>query len=387
MDMHSRDQYLKELQKEYVRADKKEKRRLLDEAEKRTNLVRKYLIRKLNVCNRWQKKGRKRKEIYDGEVRAALAKVWEIFDHPCGQRLTPLLKGEVDRLRRLGELPCSDEVAEKLKRIGSTTIDQKLKHHKEGLYRSRRRSKPKFSSLLYQKIPTRLNDWDTSVVGNLAVDIVEHCGFSKRGEYINSLAVTDISAGWWEAQAMMGRGQYPAFEALKKIRSRAPFRWREIHPDNDPTVLNFHIFSYCQIEEIRFSRSRPNKKNDNCYIEQKNWTHIKKKFGYLRYDTPEELQVINDLCENELRLYMNFFQPVMKLKEKIRVGGKIHRKYDFPKTPYQRLMESGQIAEEKKEELRTCYLSLNPAQLGRAIQAKLDKLYQIYREKMKNANS
>ena len=262
-------------------------------------------------------------------------------------------------------------------------------------------SKPK--SLLYQKIPVRLNDWDTSVIGNLDIDFVEHCGSSKKGHYINSLSVAEVGSGWWEGQAIMGRGQEPTLKTLEEIRRRTPFRWLEIHPDNDSAFINAHLWKYCQPvpwpksyqdglacdrpggEKIRFSRSGPNRKNDNCYVEQKNWTHIKKIFGYLRYDTVAELNMINDLYENELRLYKNFFQPVMKLKEKIREGGRVHRKYDLAKTPYQRLMESDQISSEAKEQLKAIYLSLNPAQLKRAIEAKLDQLYKIYQAKRRSS--
>lgn len=228
----------------------------------------------------------------------------------------------------------------------------------------------------------RLNDWNTSVIGNLGIDFVEHCGSSKRGFYINSLSVSEIGSGWWEGQAIMGKAQEPTLKSLDKIRKRTPFKWLEIHPDNDSPFINDHFLrDTSEKESIRFSRSRPGRKNDNCFVEQKNWTHIKKVLGYLRYDTTEELKIINDLYENELRLYKNFFQPVMKLKEKVREGGKVHRRYDTPKTPYRRVMESDQIPEERKEELKKLYLSLNPAQLKREIEAKLDRLWEVYQRK------
>lgn len=260
---------------------------MLDEYCRNTGQNRKHVIWKIrHGMLSPPKSPRKRKEIYGEEVRAALAKVWEIFDHPCGQRLEPLLRDEVGRLRKLKELVISDETAQKLKKISSATVDRKLKHEKEALHRLRKKGVSKPYSLLYQKIPMRLNDWDTSMIGNLAVDFVEHCGSSKVGEYINSLSVTEISSGWWEGEALMSRGRYPTLEALQNIRKRTPFSWLEIHPDNDSAFINAHLLKYCQQEHISFSRSRPNKKNDNCYVEQKNWTHIKKIFGYLRYDTP-----------------------------------------------------------------------------------------------------
>jgi len=151
--------------------------------------------------------------------------------------------------------------------------------------------------------------------------------------------------------------------------------------DNGSEFINQILYKYCWREGLEFTRSRENKKIDNAYIEQKNWTHVRKVFGYLRYDTYEELVIMNDLYNNELRLYKNFFQPVMKLISKERIGGKVKRKYDVPQTPYQRLMESDQIPEEVEGELKGIYLRLNPAQLKRSIGAKLAEPYQVYEEK------
>jgi len=391
MNMNARDQYLSVLRKDYLKTEsKKEKTLLLNEYCKNTHLNRKYVIRKINHSWLWDEEGRvkttikKRKRQYQEETIQALVKLWEIFDYPCGQRLKPLLLEETERLRKLGEINISDKVAKQLKEISSATIDRRLKEKKKIMFlKLRKRGFAKPKSLLYQKIPIRLNDWDTSIIGNLGIDFVEHCGFSKQGEYINTLSTTEIATGWWEGEGVMGKGQYPTLEALKRIKERTPFVWLEIHPDNDSAFINAHLFKYSQEEKIGFSRSRPNKKNDNCYIEQKNWTHVKKTLGYLRYDTQEELSLINSLYRNELRLYKNFFQPVMKLSKKTRIGGKVKRAYDTPKTPYQRIMASNQILEEVKRNLRALYLSLNPAQLKKEIEEKINRLYQIYEEKKK----
>jgi hypothetical protein len=224
MDMHSRNQYLKQLRIEYLRTrSKKARSRLLDESQKRTGLNRKYLIRKLRVISNLDKKKaevRSRKQVYDGQVRMALVRCWEIFDYPCGQRLKPLLSEEVQRLRELGELICSDEVADKLKRISARTIDEKLRHQKEveGL---KRKYHLKTHPLLYQKIPVKLShEQDRTKLGNVQIDLVEHCGQSVRGKYIHTLSTTDITSGWWEGKAVMGRSQEVVFKGLKKIRER-----------------------------------------------------------------------------------------------------------------------------------------------------------------------
>ena len=387
MDMYSKNQYLKELRKEYLKTkSKKEKRELLNEAEKRTGLERKYLIKKLKPKSNLDKEPgqrKKRKIIYDGYVKVALVDLWRILDYPCGQRLEPLLKNTdiIERLRAFKELNCSDEVALKLKRISFRTIDEKLKHQKE-IERIGKKYQKKVHPLLYQKIPIKLSDeWDRSQLGNIQTDLIEHCGQSARGEYINTISNTDIASGWWEGEAIMGRGQIPTQEGLQRARKRFPFKWKEIHSDNGTEYINAHLFRYTEKERLGFSRSRPNKKNDNCFVEQKNWTHVKKYVGYSRYDTKEEREILQDLYDNELRFYKNFFQPVIKLISKERIGGKIHRKYDIAKTPYQRVIESKEVPEEKKQELKKIYQSLNPAQLKRTIDRKLDLLYKTYQKK------
>ena len=268
-----------------------------------------------------------------------------------------------------------------MKRISSATIDRKLKHQRELLHLSRSRGRPKPGSLLKQKIPIKLTEWDTSKVGYMEVDLVVHCGSSTLGEYINTVSSTEVSSGWWEGEAIMGKSQEHSFWALKEIRERTPFEWKGLDSDNGSEFINQILYKYCDREKLEFTRSRPHRKNDNAYIEQKNWTHVRKVLGYLRYDTPEELMIMNDLYHHELRLYKNFFQPVMKLVSKERIGGRIKRKYGVPHTPYQSLMESGQVSTEAREELKGIYLSLNPAELKRSIEAKLDKLYRVYEEK------
>ena len=382
MDMHSRNEYLRVLKERYLKVrTRKGKSRILDEYCSNTGQARKYVIRKIGPgVDLRPRQRKKRQETYDGEVKAALARVWEIFDYPCGQRLKPVLQTEVERLRRLGELKISNDVALKLREISSATIDRKLAHQREVSHLLRSRGGPRPGSILKQKIPIRLTEWDTSKVGYVEMDLVVHCGSSTLGEYINTLSTTEVSSGWWEGEAIMGKSQEYTFQALKRIRERIPFECKGLDSDNGGEFINDILYKYCRREKLEFTRSRPGRKNDNAYIEQKNWTHVRKVLGYLRYDSPKELMIINDLYQHELRLYKNLFQPVMKLASKERIGGRVKRKYDVPQSPYQRLAGSGQVPEETKRQLEAVYLSLNPAELKRSIDAKLDKLYQIYVE-------
>lgn len=388
MNMESRNQYLKELRTEYLKTkSKRERGLLLNEAAERTKLNRKYLMEKLKPKSNLDKlpSGRKkRKQYYDNCVRVALVCCWRIFDHPCGQRLQPLLKDEVNRLRKLGELNCSDKVAEKLKEISFRTIDEKLKHAKE-VERARHKYKVKANPLLYKQIPIKVfSEQNRNILGNMQIDLVEHCGASAAGEYVNTLTATCISSGWTEEAAVMGKSQENTRAGLETERTDCPFSWKEIHSDGGTNFICDHLFRYTDKTDLGFSRSRPYKKNDNCLVEQKNNTHVRRLVGYLRYDTIEEQNILNDLYRNELRLFKNFFQPVIKLISKERIGGKIHRIYDKPQTPYHRLLSSREFPQEKKLELMKIYDSLNPAELKRGIDKKLDLLYKAYRTKRNN---
>ena len=383
MDMRSRTQYLETLIPRYLKANRKGKTSVLDEYCFNTGQNRKYVIRKISQMAFGEPKVRKKRTVrYGHDVREALWKVWKIFDGPCGQRLQPLLETEVGRLRDLGELRISDKTYNKLLSISSATIDRLLRSKKEG-WKVQRRYGNRKAGLIAQRIPLRLTDWDTACVGYVEMDLVFHCGSSTAGEFISSLSTLEISSGWWEAEAVMGRAQSRTFEALKAIRERSPIEWLGIDSDNDQMFINDQLLRYCEQEELEFTRSRPYRKNDNAYIEQKNYTHVRRPLGYLRYETEEELHLINDLYRHELRLFKNFFQPVMKLAKKERVDGRVKRKHDKAKTPYQRLLESGKVLTAEQKKLETLYTSLNPAELKRQIERKLEKLYEMYQKKKK----
>ncbi len=338
------------LREKYLKASKKEKTELLDEYIENTGHNRKYVIQTLNSQKVWDnlnKPRKPRKKKYGPEINAPLILLWSIFDFPCGQRLKPCIVTEIERLRDFGEINIPEELAEQLKEISSATIDRRLKVPRKGEH-NRRFSTTRPGSLLKAKIPIRLTEWDTKKIGFLETDLVAHCGASTFGEYGNTVSLTEIATGWWEGEAIMGKGQKVTFEALKFMRQRTPFDWCGLDADNGGEFINYLLWDYCKEEKLEFTRSRENKKNDNAYVEQKNWTHVCKIFGYFRYDTSKELSIINDLYHNELRLYKNFFQPVMKLSKKVRIGSKKKRQYEPAKTPYHRLMKSKQISQQTK---------------------------------------
>lgn len=375
--MHSREQYLERVREDYAKASKRGKTRLLNEARKRTRLNRKVLIRKLAHPPKPNPGKRSaRKASYGADVLTALVKLWEIFDYPCGQRLAPAIRQELAALRQANEVRCDDTVAAKLDAISPKTIDRLLARERRvrGLRQNRN---PTAHPLLYQKIPVKVaSEWDTTQLGNLQVDFVLHCGRSTAGEYLHTLSVVDIATGWWEGEAIWRRTQEETQKAMARLRSRLPFRIREIHADNDTGFINEMLWRYCKKARIKMSRSRPYKKNDNAWIEQKNWTHVRKVAGYRRMDSQAEFDLLGELYA-AVRLYKNFFQPAMKLVQKVRDGGKIRRKYDKPRTPYQRVMESGQISGAAQKRLQQQYEALNVAALRRQVESLRNRLFDL----------
>ena len=378
MDMHSREQYLAALREEYLRANKKQKTRLLNEARKRTKLNRKVLIRKLSqipaAVERKRKRARKAK--YTAEVKAPLIQIWELFDYPCGQRLAPVLREQVAKLRASGDLRCSEKVAALLSEMSPKTIDRLLARERE-VRSLKQHRQPPVHPLLYQRVPVKTAaEWDRQEVGNLQLDYVLHCGRSSAGEYVVTLSATDIATGWWEGCAQMGRSQQATQESLERIRQRAPFRIRELHPDNDSGILNELLWKYCRRRRIEMSRSRPYQKNDNAWVEQKNWTHVRKVVGYGRFTTAAQCELLRELYRATAD-FRNFLQPAIKLKEKVRVGGKVRRVYEEPRTPYQRLLELGELKPKQKRELEARYQALNPVKLRRRIEQLRAQLFDL----------
>jgi hypothetical protein len=257
MDIRARKEYAAVVRDRYWKThSKKEKSLILDEYCANTGQARKYVIRKLRARENPDPKPRKRRQaVYNGQVTAALAKIWEIFDYPCGQRLKPLVESQTDRLRQFGELPISDEVAAKLKKMSAATIDRKLKHQKEVLHLQWAKSGHKPSSALKHKIAIRLTNWDTAKVGYVEADLVFHCGASTLGQHICTVSATEISSGWWEGEPILGKSQNQCFWALREIRDRCPFAWKGLDSDNGHEFISDILYKYCAREKLDFTRS------------------------------------------------------------------------------------------------------------------------------------
>lgn len=388
--MQERKSVTKALAEQFRRARKKEKGEILDRFVKATGYNRSYASWLLRNHGRrvevkpgvvlegsaGTKVGKPRPRRYGPEVVQALVKVWEIMDYINGKRLAAALPEVVQRLVAHRELKASKKVQRLLVEMSPATIDRLLKdERKKHTLKGRSHTKP--GTLLKHQVPIRtFSDWDDARPGFVEMDLVGHDGGAASGEYCFTLDLTDVSTGWSEQGAVMGKAQSRVFEALTHLRARFPFPLLGLDSDNGSEFINAHLVQYCRDEELTFTRSRPYRKNDTCYVEQKNWSIVRRQVGYGRYATDEALTVLNELYD-VLRDYVNFFMPSMKLKDKTRDGARVTRRYHKAKTPYHRVLDSKEVKPWVKRALRTRYARLNPAELKRRIerlQRKLEKL-------------
>jgi hypothetical protein len=379
MTRRSKLELLEALRPRYGKAGKKAKGRMLDEFCAATKYNRKYAIQLLRHGPLRPKKGKRgRRPCYGRDVTAALVEVWQASGHICGKRLHPFLSELVEALERHGELRLAPEVKGKLLQMSRATIDRRLQRARSKLpIRGRTTTKP--GSLLKSAIPIRtFADWDDARPGFLEIDLVAHCGETTAGEYLHTLSAVDIDTRWYEPVALPNRSQKATFEGIRTLRHRLPFPLLGLDSDSGGEFINYHLYHYCQEEQITFTRSRPFKKNDQAYVEQKNWTPVRQTIGYERYDSHQALALLRSIYQ-DLRLFVNFFQPVMKLQSKVRLGSKVRKKYDQAQTPYRNVEASGLVEQSVKQELTQEYLSLNPVDLRRRIDANLARLWRLPR--------
>jgi hypothetical protein len=257
--------------------------------------------------------------------------------------------------------------------MSARTMDRILRPHRKDLKR-RRYGRTKPGTLLKHQIEIKTDSWDVHEPGFVEIDCVAHCGNSGDGEFINSVNMTDIHTAWTETRAVIGKGQERVCNVIDEMRMALPFVLKGIDSDNGGEFINHHLYKYCQVQALQFTRGRPYKKNDNAHIEQKNWTHVRRILGWARFESQEALEAINDLYRNEVRSWMNFFQPSVKLIRKTRVGSRLIRKYSPAQTPLDRVLAYPGVSEEVKASLREQRAALDPFQLSEAIERKLEAI-------------
>ena len=370
-------EYTEAVRGRYIRASKKEKGKILDEFTEVVGYHRKAAIRLLHRTNQVRVNGKRGyPRQYGAPVADALRVAWEATDRLCSKRLHPFLPELVKVLRRHGEITMTDEIEAKLCQMSPSTIDRLLRPCRRlGGRRGFTTTKP--GSLLKNSIPIRtFADWEEDCPGFLEVDLVHHCGDSTEGFYLTTLSTVDVATGWSECIGVWGKGQQRVGAAVHCVQQRLPFPLLGLDSDNGGEFINQHLYTYCIRKGITFTRSRSYKKNDSCHVEQKNWTVVRRVVGYDRYSSRAALEVLNRVYDL-LRLYVNFFQPVMKLVAKSRQGAKVHKIYDTARTPYQRLLEDNVLMEDKRTELAAIYYGINPVLLLRQINGNLERLWTL----------
>ncbi len=379
MNQVARTDYFRVARKQYAGASKKKKGELLDAAVELTGLHRKVAARQLRGLSVRKKRSLKRADHYSAATKQAVRDLWHAASDIAAERLHPFIPDLLDKLVAYHELSVSPETDAQLRKISLATVKRIVAREKRrSTVRIGGTTKP--GSLLKRQITVRYGRWNEANPGWCETDTVAHCGESVTGHFIYSLNLSDVATSWSEQVAIMGNGERACVAGIDLLRQRLPFRLLGLDSDNGGEFINWHLARYCRKAKITFTRSRPYRKNDQAHVEQKNWTAIRQLVGYQRMETLKQLRQLNDLYQNEWRLYLNFFQPTMKVREttKDQLTGKKTKRYYPAQTPAQRLLSHPNVTPKQKAMLQSQYDSLNPLQLKREIQRKLTRLEKTF---------
>jgi len=377
MSVDERRKYLKLVAPRYKEAKRSERSGLLTEMGEVTGLHRKSLVRLLNGpgLDRAPRRSRYRRRRYGTEVADVVRVVWESLDYVCAERLTPVLLCTAQQLARWGELVLTPKVEELLDTISRATVQRLLQRLGQDTPKLPRR-RPQPPNRLLREVPMERLSWAITVPGSFEADLVHHCGAVSAGEYIHTLQLVDIATGWSERVAVLGRSQEAMVKGFRRVQERLPFSITHLHPDNGSEFFNDHLVRYFgeEVTGLHLSRSRPYRKNDNRFVEQKNSALVRAYVGYDRLDRGGQCTALNALYD-QLWVYYNLFQPVLHMVAKEVVNGKLRRKWDRAKTPYQRLLASGVLSQEQEARLGEIYARTNPRQLRKEVYQAVERLW------------
>lgn len=383
LTMKEKRKVTEKVSKRYRRAMKKQKGLILDEFTKVTGYNRAYASYVLKnwgkkmyvrvngksityvLGKRKKKQRRHRKKYYGEKVLKPLKKIWYVSGMLCGKYLKTYIEDNLELLERLGELKIDKEQQRKLQKISAATIDRLLKEERKSM-ELKARKKPKPGTIkLKDKIPVRTYwQWDEDKPGFFEIDIVSHNGGNPGGEFIYTLDATDINTGWTELRAVKNKAQVYVFNQLLDIQRELPFKLLGLDSDNGGEFINAHLYQYCDENKITFTRSRTYKKNDGCYVEQKNYSIVRREVGYQRYEGAKALETLNGIYDR-LNLITNYFTPMLKMVDKSRTGSKVKKTYGRPQPPYVRVLQSKHVSKKAKVMIKQKRDQLNPAKLRR----------------------
>ena len=381
MSTTTKYELLQALRARYLSSSRHTKKLILDEFCSLCGYNRKYAIRLFNSdvsvksIENLSKRGRK-KVYNDPLITEVLRDIWVITNLPCSKRLTALLP---QWLPFYTKRPIPDHIMDKLLNISAATIDRLMRPHRARFGKlGLPTTKP--GSLIKRHIPVKTLQWDETIPGFMEADTVAHCGTSVAGMFVYTINTVDIATQWTEQRAVWGKGERGVVSAIEDIETHLPFKLKGFDCDNGSEFLNWHLIRYLtknRKKPVKVTRSRSYQKNDNAHIENKNWTHIRQYLGFQRFNHPEMVNMLNHLYTSEWNLYFNFFIPSMKLIKKERIGSKIIKKYDRPKTPYQRLEESKHIDPSTKTMLKKQFESLNPFEIQERMKEKIKQIIDL----------
>ena len=377
MNVDEKRKYLHKMRIRYWQAkDRRAKSALLDEMAAVSGLHRKSLIRLIKGELARKPRRNQRGKIYGPDVQAVVEKIAHSLDYPCAERLQPNLVWLGKHLVAHGELEVSEAVERKLETISVSTLKRMLPPVQQVAERlAHQKGQSRGSYAQRQAIPIRRIAWNESVPGHLEIDLVHHCGASPSGQYVHTLQATDIATGWSECVAILGRSYLVIQDGFQHLEQRLPFPILEVHSDNGSEFLNDPLLRFWRkrARPLDLSRSRPYAKNDNRFVEENNFSLVRAYLGYERLDTVEHTRLLNQLYD-QLWLYHNFFQPVMRLKEKLFERGYCKRIYDPALPPLDRLLHAKILPAYKQAQLLALRHSINPVQLRTHIHDLIDQI-------------
>jgi len=373
MSPTAKSEYLKKIMPRYREASKTEKNTILNEFCTICHYNRKYAIRLLNNGlptnnhSNLSRRGRK-KQYKHPMIIEVLTDIWIKTNLPCSKRLKAILPLWLP----FYEYELSEELKKALLTVSPATIDRLMitmrsKYFKQGL------ATTKPGSILKKHIPIKTDQWDETRPGFLEADTLAHCGSSVAGMFIYSINCVDIATSWTESRAVWGKGEKGVLNAIENIENHLPFPLKGFDCDNGSEFLNWHLVKHMtnRKKPVQFTRSRAYKKNDNAHVEEKNWSQIRQYLGYQRFEKEHLVEKLNNLYINEWNDYFNFFMPSVKLVDKYREGSKIIKKYDKPKTPFQRILESENVSNKTKKRLQHYFQNLNPFDIQKRMTTKI----------------
>lgn len=368
--------FLAQLRKRYAKASKKQRAAILDEFVATTGYHRKHASALLAGKRQWhdpkQPIRRHRRAIYTAEDQRWVLWLVALFDDIGSKRLRVAMDNELPQLRRRGHLKVNRTTYQHLLTVSPSTMDRWRRTTRLPGRRLRGGTKP--GTLLKQQIPIRtFADWDDKRPGFGEMDLVQHDGGSNQGDFACTLNLTDVATGWTELAATPNKAQVYVFAAIQQERAQLPFPLLGLDSDNGSEFINNELWRYCAQEHLTFTRSRVGRKNDNAFVEEKNWSVVRRLVGYGRYDTPRQVAQLNKLYQ-VYRLYFNHFVPVTKLLQTKHQGSHVQKIYDAPKTPYQRVLDAPAVSKQVKATLRRVHAQLDVVKLKQEIDQRLAEL-------------